>query len=77
MPRCDDDTRYLSESIGPTGLSTGASRVGESRSQLPLFTDPYALLFDAGRCTLHFVLAFPRRDDRPVDESRSIDGART
>lgn len=47
MPSCDDDTWYLSESIGPTGLSTGASRVGESRSQRPLFTDPYAQLFDA------------------------------
>lgn len=45
MVRTDDDSWDITESVGATALGVAFARAEESRSQFPLFTDPYAEIF--------------------------------
>ncbi|MDT5241962.1 MAG: hypothetical protein QOD97_4160, partial [Mycobacterium sp.] len=45
MPRTDDDTWDISESVGATALGVAAGRAAETNSDDPLIVDPYAQLF--------------------------------
>lgn len=45
VPRTDDDTWNITESVGATALEVAAARAVESESENPLISDPYARLF--------------------------------
>lgn len=45
MPRTDDDTWGITESVGATALGVAAARAAETESEHPLISDPFARLF--------------------------------
>ena len=45
MPRTDDDTWDITESVGATALTVAAARAAETESAQPLFRDPFARVF--------------------------------
>lgn len=45
MARTDNDSWDITESVGATALGVAWARAEESRSEWPLFTDPYAEMF--------------------------------
>lgn len=45
MPRSDDDTWDITESVGATALGVAAARAAESESANPLIEDPFARVF--------------------------------
>jgi methyltransferase (TIGR00027 family) len=45
MPRTDDDTWDITESVGATALTVAAARAAETESAHPLFRDPFARVF--------------------------------
>jgi methyltransferase (TIGR00027 family) len=45
MPRTDDDSWDITESVGATALGVAAARATETDSDAPLISDPYAKLF--------------------------------
>ncbi|MBS4729517.1 class I SAM-dependent methyltransferase [Mycobacterium sp. SM1] len=45
MPRTDDDTWDITESVGATALQVAAARAVETESQTPLISDPFARMF--------------------------------
>ena len=45
MSRTDDDTWDITEGVGATALSVARARAGETDSDCPLYTDPYAHFF--------------------------------
>jgi methyltransferase (TIGR00027 family) len=45
MPRTDDDTWDITESVGATALGVAAARATETDGDAPLIDDPYAKLF--------------------------------
>jgi methyltransferase (TIGR00027 family) len=45
MPRTDDDSWDITESVGATALGVAAGRAAETRSEHPLISDPFAQLF--------------------------------
>jgi methyltransferase (TIGR00027 family) len=45
MPRTDDDTWDITESVGATALGVAAARAAETESENPLITDPFARMF--------------------------------
>lgn len=57
MPRTDNDSWAITESVGATALGVAAARAAETESDNPLINDPFARIFvDAagdgyGACT--------------------------
>jgi methyltransferase (TIGR00027 family) len=51
MPRRDDDTWDINESVGATALAVAAARAAETDSENPLISDPFARVFldEAGK----------------------------
>jgi methyltransferase (TIGR00027 family) len=45
MPRTDDDSWDITESVGATALTVAAARAAETESAQPLFHDPFARVF--------------------------------
>lgn len=45
MPRTDDDTWDITESVGATALTVAAARAAETDSENPLIRDPFARVF--------------------------------
>lgn len=45
MPRTDDDSWDITESVGSTALGVAAARAAETESENPLFQDPFARVF--------------------------------
>jgi methyltransferase (TIGR00027 family) len=45
MPRTDDDSWDITESVGATALGVAACRAAETKAQHPLFRDPFAQVF--------------------------------
>ena len=45
MPRTDDDSWSITESVGATALGVAAARAVETESDHPLISDPFARLF--------------------------------
>ncbi|OSC41521.1 class I SAM-dependent methyltransferase [Mycobacterium decipiens] len=45
MPRTDDDSWAITESVGATALGVAAARVAETESDNPLINDPFARAF--------------------------------
>ena len=45
MPRTDDDSWEITESVGATALGVAASRAAETESANPLISDPFARVF--------------------------------
>jgi methyltransferase (TIGR00027 family) len=45
MPRTDDDSWDITESVGVTALGVAAARAAETESEHPLFRDPFARVF--------------------------------
>lgn len=45
MARTDDDDWDITESVGATALGVAMARAAETRSEIPLFIDPYAQWF--------------------------------
>ncbi|OHV04564.1 class I SAM-dependent methyltransferase [Mycobacterium talmoniae] len=45
MPRTDDDTWDITESVGATALGVAAARAAETESENPLISDPFARAF--------------------------------
>jgi methyltransferase (TIGR00027 family) len=45
MPRADDDTWDITESVGVTALQVAAARAAETVSKSPLVSDPFARMF--------------------------------
>lgn len=45
MPRTDDDSWDITESVGATALGVAAARAAETESEQPLFRDPFARVF--------------------------------
>lgn len=45
MPRTDDDTWEITESVGATALGVAAARAAETESENPLISDPFARVF--------------------------------
>jgi methyltransferase (TIGR00027 family) len=45
MPRTDDDTWDITESVGATALGVAAARAVETESESPLISDPFARVF--------------------------------
>ncbi|MGH3560957.1 MAG: class I SAM-dependent methyltransferase [Mycobacterium sp.] len=45
MPRSDDDTWDITESVGATALGVAAARAVETASESPLISDPFARVF--------------------------------
>jgi methyltransferase (TIGR00027 family) len=45
MPRTDDDSWDITESVGSTALGVAAARAAETESEDPLFQDPFARAF--------------------------------
>jgi O-methyltransferase involved in polyketide biosynthesis len=42
VPRTDDDSREITESVGATALGVAAARATETESENPLISDPFA-----------------------------------
>lgn len=45
MPRTDDDSWGITESVGATALGVAAARAAETESENPLISDPFARVF--------------------------------
>ncbi|AKN18210.1 methyltransferase, putative, family protein [Mycobacterium haemophilum DSM 44634] len=45
MPRTDNDTWGITESVGATALGVAAARAAETESEAPLISDPFARVF--------------------------------
>ena len=45
MPKSDDDSWEVTESVGATALGVASSRAVETRSENPLIRDPFAQVF--------------------------------
>lgn len=61
MPRTDNDSWDITESVGATALSVAAARAAETDSENPLIKDPFARLFvDAAGTGVWSVFADPR-----------------
>ncbi|HEX9499514.1 MAG TPA: class I SAM-dependent methyltransferase, partial [Mycobacterium sp.] len=45
MPRSDNDSWDITESVGTTALGVAAARAAETDSENPLIRDPFARLF--------------------------------
>ncbi|KAA1251360.1 SAM-dependent methyltransferase [Mycobacterium simiae] len=45
MPRTDDDSWDITESVGATALGVAAARAAETESEHPLISDPFARVF--------------------------------
>ena len=45
MPRTDDDSWEITESVGATALGAAAARAAETESENPLISDPFARVF--------------------------------
>ena len=52
MPRTDNDSWDITQSVGATALGVAAARAAETESEDPLINDPFARLFvdAAGDC---------------------------
>lgn len=66
MPRSDDDSWDITESVGATALGVAAARAAETESDNPLFTDPYARMFtEAAGAGLWSLYATPAANVEP------------
>jgi O-methyltransferase involved in polyketide biosynthesis len=45
MPRTDDDSWEITQSVGATALGVAAARAAETESENPLINDPFARVF--------------------------------
>ncbi len=45
MPRTDNDSWAITESVGATALGVAAARAAETESDNPLINDPFARIF--------------------------------
>jgi methyltransferase (TIGR00027 family) len=60
MPRTDDDSWDITESVGSTALGVAAARAAETESEHPLVKDPFARVFvDAAGEGMWSVMASP------------------
>jgi methyltransferase (TIGR00027 family) len=60
MPRTDDDSWDITESVGSTALGVAAARAAETESEHPLVRDPFARVFvDAAGKGMWSVMANP------------------
>jgi methyltransferase (TIGR00027 family) len=60
MPRTDDDSWDITESVGSTALGVAAARAAETESEHPLVKDPFARVFvDAAGQGMWSVMASP------------------
>jgi methyltransferase (TIGR00027 family) len=60
MPRTDDDSWDITESVGSTALGVAAARAAETESEHPLVKDPFARVFvDAAGKGMWSVMASP------------------
>lgn len=45
MPRTDNDSWEITQSVGATALGVAAARAAETESENPLINDPFARVF--------------------------------
>ena len=76
MPRADDDSWNINESVGTTALGVAAARAAESASDAPLISDPFARVFlDAageGMWSIYSGAAAADDDTRTAPELRAL-----
>jgi methyltransferase (TIGR00027 family) len=68
MPRTDDDSWDITQSVGATALGVAAARAAETESENPLIKDPFARVFvDAAGEGLWSIYADPARLARAIE----------
>jgi len=68
MPRSDNDSWEITESVGSTALGVAAARAAETESENPLIQDPFARTFlDAAGDGMWSLIADPARADELTD----------
>ncbi|HEU0191948.1 MAG TPA: class I SAM-dependent methyltransferase [Mycobacterium sp.] len=76
MPRTDDDTWDITESVGATALGVAAARAAETASAHPLISDPFARLFldraGKGIWSVYSAAALPGGADGTAAEVRAL-----
>jgi methyltransferase (TIGR00027 family) len=68
MPRTDDDSWDITESVGSTALGVAAARAAETDSENPLIRDPFARAFlEAAGDGMWSLMANPTKSDELTD----------
>ncbi|ORB84701.1 SAM-dependent methyltransferase [Mycobacterium kansasii] len=73
MPRTDDDSWDITESVGVTALGVAAARAAETESENPLIRDPFARVFvEAAGEGIWSVFADPRLLNQAADSEPGV-----
>src|SRR6478672_3404801 len=68
MPRTDNDSWDITESVGATALGVAAARAAETESENPLIQDPFARAFlEAAGDTMWSLMANPAKSAELAD----------
>ena len=68
MPRTDDDSWDITQSVGATALGVAAARAAETESENPLINDPFARIFvDAAGEGMWTIYTDPRLRAKTAD----------
>lgn len=70
MPRTDNDSWDITESVGATALGVAAARAAETDSENPLIRDPFARVFlEAAGDTIWSLMADPAKAAKLTDDA--------
>ena len=73
MPRTDDDSWDITQSVGATALGVAAARAAETESENPLITDPFARVFlDAAGDGMWSVYADPALKAKLIESEPDV-----
>src|ERR1700749_170387 len=68
MPRTDNDSWEITQSVGATALGVAAARAAETESENPLINDPFARVFvEAARRGMGSICAGPAVMGRAIE----------